>query len=108
MPWNNSPLILHWVPQLVPLFCELLLDSGTDTGLTRVDIMRQKEATTGGLSATTVIAPTVRGENGGYFVPDTDDGHVWLMIRGKSLATQVCHHTNCMFAHESQLGVTVG
>ena len=73
--------------KLLPLFCDLMLDSGTDTGLDRSAVMRMRDGATGGISLGPHV--TSAGSQKGYVVPAADEAAMWLVLRGKALESQV-------------------
>lgn len=73
--------------KLLPLFCNLVMDSGTDTGLSRVDIMQLKDSKTGGISLAPSALPYFSMSNN--VVPDSGSANMWLFLRAKALESQI-------------------
>lgn len=73
--------------QLLPLFCDLMLDSGTDTGLDRVEVMRLRDGSTGGVTMSPIISSA--SSQAGFVVPSTEEADVWLVLKSKALESQV-------------------
>ena len=73
--------------QLLPLFCDLMLDSGTDTGFDRVEVMRLRDGSTGGITMSPIISSA--SSQTGFVVPSTEEADVWLVLKSKALESQV-------------------
>lgn len=84
---------------LIPLFCQLLLEGGTEA-LDDVKMQQQIDLHTGGISITPVIEEIVETDSEGYYVvPDGKHFVTKLVISGACVASDTCLPMLTLFRH---------
>lgn len=84
---------------LLPLFCQLLLEAGTDA-YDDVEMQQQIDKYSGGISITPFIEEIVESDDDGYYlVPDGKHFVTKLVISGSCIATDSCLPMMNLFRH---------